>query len=146
MKHFLLYIIGVGLLFTSCDIETSDNGALDGYWHLVRVDTLATGGYSDLSDTRVFWGLQMNLIQAVDHDNDTGHYGYLFNFDYTDKTVRLYNAHKHDRATGDPQVDDAEELSPLGINKLDNLFTIEKLGGDRMVLRDDVLRLWFEKM
>lgn len=56
MKHFLFFIIGIGLLLTSCDIETSDNGDLDGYWHLVRVDTLATGVSSDLSETRVFWG------------------------------------------------------------------------------------------
>ena len=146
MKQFLLYIIGIGLFFTSWDIETSDNGNLDGYWHLVRVDTLATGGYSDLSDTRVFWGVQMNLIQAVDHDNDTGHYGYLFNFDYNNQSLRLYNAHKHDRAAGDPLVNDAEVLSPLGITKLDDLFVVEKLSNDKMVLRDDTLRLWFEKM
>ncbi len=82
MKHFLLYIIGIGLFLTSCDIETSDNGDLDGHWHLIRVDTLATGGSCNLSESRVFWGVQMRLIQAVDHDHDTGHYGYLFNFEH----------------------------------------------------------------
>lgn len=146
MKHFVLYIFVMGMLLTSCELETSDNGELDGYWHLVKVDTLATGGSNDLSETRVFWGVQMNLLQAVDHDHDTGHYGYLFNFDYKGQTLRLYNAHKHERADGDPLVENVEVLAPLGINALDDLFGIEKLNSDRMVLRDDFLRLWFEKM
>ena len=146
MKRFLLYIIGVGLLLTGCEIETSNNGDLDGYWHLVRVDTLATGGSSDLSGTRVFWGVQMHLIQAIDHDNDPGHYGYLFNFDHNGQTLRLYNGHKHERADGDLLVEDIEVLAPLGINAFDDLFTIEKLNSDDLVLKDDMLRLWFVKM
>ena len=146
MKQFLLSIIGICLLFTSCEIVTSDNGDLDGNWHLVRVDTLSTGNFRDLSDTRVFWGVQMRLIQAIDHDHDKGHYGYLFNFDHQGQTLRLYNAHKHERAKGDLLVEDVEVLMPLGINSLDDLFTIEKLNSDNMVLKDTMLRLWFEKM
>lgn len=146
MKHFLLYIIGIGLFLTSCDIETSDNGDLDGHWHLIRVDTLATGGSCNLSESRVFWGVQMRLIQAVDHDHDTGHYGYLFNFEHKGQTLRLYNAHKHERAQGDLLVEDAKVLAPLGVNSLDDLFTVESLSSDEMVLKDNMLRLWFVKM
>jgi len=146
MKHFLLYIIGIGLFLTSCDIETSDNGDLDGHWHLIRVDTLATGGSCNLSESRVFWGVQMRLIQAVDHDHDTGHYGYLFNFEHKGQTLRLYNAHKHERAQGDLLVEDAKVLAPLGVNSLDDLFTVESLSSDDMVLKDNMLRLWFVKM
>lgn len=146
MKHFLLYIIGIGLFLTSCDIETSDNGDLDGHWHLIRVDTLATGGSCNLSESRVSWGVQMRLIQAVDHDHDTGHYGYLFNFEHKGQTLRLYNAHKHERAQGDLLVEDAKVLAPLGVNSLDDLFTVESLSSDDMVLKDNMLRLWFVKM
>ena len=146
MRKIFLYLFGIGLLFASCDIETSDNGLLDGYWHLVRVDTLETGNSSDLSDTRVFWGVQMNLLQAIDHDNDPGYYGYLFNFERQDKSLRIYNPHKHERADGDPVVDEIEVISPLGINALDNLFTINKLTKDEMILQDSFLRLWFKKM
>ena len=42
---------------SACTIEMSDNGDLDGYWHLEQVDTLATGGKLNLSKERVFWGL-----------------------------------------------------------------------------------------
>lgn len=147
MKHFPLYfIIGVALLLSGCNLETSDNGDLDGYWHLVRVDSLATGQYADLSETRVFWGFQVRLLQAIDHDHDTSHYGYLFRFEHKGQTLRLYDGHKHDRANGDILVEDVGEITSLGINSLDDHFHVEQLSSDRMVLRDDVLRLWFEKM
>ena len=29
-------------MLTGCDIETSGNGKLDGYWHMTAVDTIAT--------------------------------------------------------------------------------------------------------
>ena len=54
----------------SCEIETSDNGDFDGFWHLERVDTLATGGTLDLSKKRVFWGVQYKLISVRDVDVD----------------------------------------------------------------------------
>ena len=52
-------IIGALLMsLTSCEIETSDNGKLDGFWHLERVDTLATGKSVDYTNKLVFWGVQ----------------------------------------------------------------------------------------
>ena len=32
------------LTLSSCEVETSQNGDLDGFWHLEEVGTLATGG------------------------------------------------------------------------------------------------------
>ena len=40
----ILYIFSTLLLFCSCDIESSKNGDLDGFWHLERVDTISTSG------------------------------------------------------------------------------------------------------
>ena len=37
-------ILTTALTLASCELETSDNGKFDGFWHLERVDTLATGG------------------------------------------------------------------------------------------------------
>ena len=71
----------------SCEIETSDNGDFDGFWHLERVDTLATGGTTDLSKKRVFWGVQYKLISVRDVDVDKQH-GYYLRFTQTsDKIV-----------------------------------------------------------
>ena len=60
----------------SCEIETSGNGDLDGFWHLVRVDTLSTGGMCDMSGRRVFWSVQVGILNATDYDRY--HKGYLF--------------------------------------------------------------------
>jgi hypothetical protein len=43
------------LTLSSCEVETSQNGDLDGFWHLEQVDTLATGGTCNFADKRVFW-------------------------------------------------------------------------------------------
>ncbi len=57
----LLATLATTLLLASCNVETSDNGPLDGFWHLERVDTLATGGTTDYSSGYVFWGVQKDL-------------------------------------------------------------------------------------
>ena len=56
------------LTLSSCEVETSQNGDLDGFWHLEQVDTLATGGTCNFADKRVFWGCQYKLIQVADYD------------------------------------------------------------------------------
>ena len=75
MKRSNIYLTLAALLMcmtgvlTSCDIETSGNGKLDGYWHMTAVDTIATGGTADLSQKRLFWGVQHKLINLSDRDN-----------------------------------------------------------------------------
>lgn len=53
------------LTLSSCEVETSQNGDLDGFWHLEQVDTLATGGTCYFADKRVFWGCQYKLIMIA---------------------------------------------------------------------------------
>ena len=56
MKYvcFLLMLMLCSALLNSCEVDSSDNGDLDGFWHLESVDTLATGGRCDYSNQRVF--------------------------------------------------------------------------------------------
>ena len=90
MRRFL-YLMGCVCLLavSSCELYTSHNGDLDGYWHLIGVDTLSKGGYLDMSERLVFWGIQTNLVEAVDHDNDPTHYGYIFYFEKNDHSLRI---------------------------------------------------------
>lgn len=146
MRRFLYIIIGVCLCgMSSCELHRSNNGDLDGYWHLIRVDTLSTGGWYDMSERLVFWGIQANLIEAVDHENDPVHYGYLFYFEKTETSLRVFNAYKHDRANGDIKVTDVADIASLGINSLDDVFQILSLNSDKMILADNQLRLVFRK-
>ena len=144
IRYGLLLAVSCWLL-VSCDIHTSGNGDLDGYWHLVKVDTLSTGNSLDMSGRRVFWGVQAHLVEAVDHDNDSSHYGYLFYFEKTSSYLTLYYAHRHNREAGDILIEDAAELSPLGVNDLNDKFKIITLNQGNMVLEDDLLRLTFKK-
>ena len=109
------------VLSASCEIETSDNGDLDGFWHLERVDTIRTGGRLDLKDEYVFWAVQKDLLNACDR-------------------------HGNDRMNGDPAVDDAGMLRPFGVNALDETFGVERLTGSKMVLSTEELRLSFTKL
>ena len=60
-------LIGIFLMvFSSCEMETSKNGNLDGYWHLESIDTLENGGTCDFSARKVFWGIEHKLILIRD--------------------------------------------------------------------------------
>lgn len=137
---------GVSVALTSvssCTLETSDNGDLDGYWHLTRVDTLATGGMLDLSEELRFWAVQKDIMNVVDRRNGGD---MLLRFDKSGNTLRLYDPYVNDRMQDDIPLEDVEMLRPLGINALDESFAVERLSGDRMTLCSEFLRLDFSKM
>lgn len=151
---FILTIIStIGL--TSCDIETSDNGDFDGFWHLVRVDTLATSGYCDVSQKTVFWAVQYHLIQLRGGDRreegGEGRECYI-RFERSDNQLIVSDPHQKERSDDDSRADPAidEEhfflLRPYGINNYTERFVIELLNKDEMILQSAILRLHFIKM
>lgn len=128
---------------TSCELETSTNGALDGYWRLQQVDTLQTTGTADLSAQRLFWAVQGKILMLNDLD-----YRYpecVMEFEHHDQRLTLHRPLISDRAKGDPVIGDAQILHPYGIRRLDEQFEVERLDGSRMVLRGEQLRLVFTK-
>lgn len=136
-------------LLGGCTLEASDNGDLDGFWHLERVDTLATGGTYDCSGQRVFWGVELRLINVSDKDRDGR--GFYFRFEQTGDSLFLGKAYKNNWHQdngddgGDVPVDDVEPLRPYGINRLEEHFAKEALSGSKMVLRSRELRLSFTR-
>lgn len=140
MPIFALFLI---CTFASCEIESSDNGALDGFWHLERVDTLATGGSSNLSDSLLFWSVQMRILNLSDKSNRYPAVNCRFSH-YSD-TLRVYSPYFDNRMNGDPAVTDPASLTPYGMDVLDETFLVERLTGSRMVLKSDVLRLVFKR-
>jgi hypothetical protein len=143
MKKIIIYISVIFFLtsIASCELETSGNGDLDGYWHLVTVDTLSTGGTANLKDSVVYWAVQHKLLQL------SGTHGrFLLRFNHTADTLALSEPYTYDREDGDKPVEDATVLKPFGINSLNARFLIEKLNGSKMILSNDVVRLYFKKM
>ena len=117
MKRILLTLPLLGLLsFSSCDLEMSDNGELDGFWQLARIDTIGGGG-CDMVSSRIFWSVQLHLLQLSDHSgrNST----YLLRFQQDDAHLRVYDPYLSARNEGDKPLDDATVLQPYGIQSLE---------------------------
>lgn len=152
--HLLLWMAGVlGLAsgLASCTLESSDNGNLDGYWHLERIDTLATQGTLDLSKKKIFWGVQYKLVSCrYIMDDDT--FSYYFRFRQTGDSLTLYSPyedHWHqdngDNGGDIPVYVINDLIRSFGINNLEEHFYKEKLKGDKMILTSKMLRLYFKK-
>lgn len=147
-----LSVIALSMLFTACgiDFEGSDNGKLDGFWHLEKVDTLATGGVTDYSQKRVFWGVQAKLISMYDTDVDSNH-GFYTRFTQTSDSLFIHTLYKdnwHEDSGengGDQPLTDYTPMRPYGINAMEDHFAKEKLSGSRMILKSKMLRLYFRK-
>ena len=147
MKKNFVYLFAA-LLLGSCSISTDSNGKLDGFWHLTTIDTLATGGVTDYSQRKVFWGVQAKLISV--QDKAPGNMGYYFRFRHEGDSLILYSpylnaGHEDVPGGGDIPIKDYFQLTPLGINGLEDHFLIEKLTGSHMILRSTLLRLNFRR-
>ena len=149
----LLATLATTLLLASCNVETSDNGPLDGFWHLERVDTLATGGSTDYHKGYVFWGVQKDLMYIKDSSNGSiGAYYLRFNQTHDSLHVtKIYLDHGHEdnpnhEQGGDIPVEAIDNnLRQLGINALPEHFKKEALNANRMILSTEKLRLKFKR-
>lgn len=133
------------LACTSCEWHTLDNGRLDGFWQLQRLDTLATGGSTDMVPRRIFWSVQARLLQVSDlnyvHDEC------ILRFEQQDGQLHVWSPYVVDHAGSDIPVgaDESELLHPFGIQELDETYAIERLDDDRLILRGSLLRLSFRR-
>ena len=143
-------ILTTALTLASCELETSDNGKFDGFWHLERVDTLATGGSLNLQQKRIFLVVQAKLISARDIDKGQNH-GYYLRFRQTADSLVTRTPYKdnwhQDKGEdgGDLPIVDPALLAPYGINNLEEPFLKERLNGSSMVLKSKTLRLYFKR-
>lgn len=142
----ILYILALGMMLVSCELETSGNGKLDGYWQMSQVDTLATGGVTDTHESSIYWGIQGKLLQIRYSENDVylGE-GLLFRFVNKNSSLTLSSPYVHHLYETDEPIDDVEILKPFGIYRLKEEFDIEQLDEKNMVLTNDVLRLHFRR-
>jgi len=146
----LLYIIPLTCIifgFSSCELETSDNGDLDGNWQLLSIDTLKTNGINNVKDKQIFYAVQFHLVNiyALNIKNEYITPKSFFHFSQTCDSLILYSAditqndtyaHKDSFLTG---------LRPLGINSLEEHFKIETLNSKSIVLKSKELRLNFRR-
>ena len=138
------------MVFSSCEMETSKNGDLDGYWHLESIDTLENRWTSDFYARKVFSVIEHKLI--VIRDLNVGPFdGFYMRFDQTGDSLLIPKAYRKNQNyhEGDDDApisaDDMEDLRKYGINNLPEGFAKEALSGSKMILRSKTLRLKFKK-
>ncbi|WP_018464814.1 lipocalin-like domain-containing protein [Segatella paludivivens] len=142
MKRNIIYILSVALsllVFQSCELETSDNGNLDGNWQLIQIDTLATGGRNDVKEYQLFYAVQVRLL-CLKAYNDNISSDMYFHFEHTADSLKLKPASSDGHV-----MYPVSALRPYGINKEQEAFKIMLLNSDRMQLRSDSLLLTFRK-
>lgn len=129
--------------FTSCDLETSSAaGDFNGLWHLIRIDTLATGGVLDLKNEKRFWAFQNKLMQGDDKSGN--HDIILMRFNQTKTMLTLHTPYLYDQNNGDFPLSESTLLKPYGINNIEEVFQVIKLRGNNMVLQSETLKLTFK--
>lgn len=146
----ILMVLGAMVAFSSCEMESSKNGDLDGFWHLESIDSLENGKCVDLSKKRVFWGVEHKLIAV--RESDLGISSFYFRFEQTSDSLKitevfLNHGHQDNGEDGGdiPQSEVTDDLRYFGVNHIPESFAKEALDGSKMVLRSKNLRLNFRK-
>lgn len=132
----------ISLIFLyGCELETTDNGDLDGYWHLEQVDSLSGQRSVDYGQSKIFWSIQFELLQLSNLEDNT----IVYKLVYDNRQLTLANPCMFDRADGDTLVTNVEVLRQYGVNALQESFKVISLDSRTMILESPVLRLHFKK-
>ena len=148
LTRFFL-IISVISLMTACHMESSENGHLDGFWHLVRVDTLSTDtlsivGTSDLSQDYFFWAFQFQLLSVRNTQKSPEEY--FLRFQRQGDELVLSDPFQYVLQGKDAPVENIDLLRPFGINDQEERFRIVQLSSRRMTLKNNFLVLTMQKL
>ena len=141
----LLFIL---LLPAACDIESTDNGNLDGFWHLEQVDTLATGGSLNLKEQKIFWGVQYHLIHLTGAGQANNFY---LRFRQTGDSLYITQAFIEHSGTagqqgnGDEPLTNDSLLQIYGLQSSNEQFIKVKLNGKWLILKSARLQLTFRR-
>ena len=144
MKRFLYIIIGVVLLMTSCDKETSDNGNLDGLWQmtLMQNDTIYNPE-RDMRSSGITWAFQGHILEL--RDLKKGNQDIIMSFNHDGNKLKVFAPYRVNRDSDDIVINDVALLLPYGIGNTTAEYRITELSGSCMILEDDVWHLEFRK-
>lgn len=140
----ITFLFAAFLLLTSCEIEFSNNGKLDGFWQLIAVDTLATQHTSDLKTSGRTWAFQGRLLEM--RDTKGGYSDLYFSFEHCGDSLFLDSPYLSDRDADDIKITDINIVRPYGVNGLKEGFEIESLSNNKLILRSKTLRLMLRKI
>ena len=141
---YLSILFAFILCLSACELETSHNGKLDGWWLLTAVDTLQTGGHANVEAQQCTWAFQGQLLELRDVPGQRG--DYLLSFAQHGDDLLLSHPYLSARDSGDIAVQTPQPLHPYGILTLSEQFLITAINRQRMVLTSASLRLYLRKL
>lgn len=148
MKLHIYIIIATVLLLLLPSCEMSDNGDLDGYWYMTRIDSIQSGKTVNKREDRLTWEFQDKILEFYNH-NDLYEFRHtlMARFEHSDGQLIVYNPFRYDRMNGDVALtaDSLEYLRPYSINAVPDTFQVEKLSDSKLQITDNYLRIYFEK-
>lgn len=141
---YLSILFAFILCLSACELETSHNGKLDGWWLLTAVDTLQTGGHANVEAQQCTWAFQGQLLELRDVPGQLG--DYLLSFAQYGDDLLLSHPYLSARNSGDIAVQTPQPLHPYGIQTLSEQFSITTIDRRSMVLTSASLRLYFRRL
>jgi hypothetical protein len=145
MKKLLLLLIVCLVMggFSGCNIETSDNGDLDGNWQLMEVHYFDNDSTANTKDSKIFLAFQFSLIRINGSINTKSDYDYIISrFEHTGDSLILnnfyYNSRAHDSLVTDTSTRD---FVTIGVEGNEAHFYIEQLNSKTMILHSDFSRI-----
>jgi len=141
---YLSILFAFMFCLSACELETSHNGKLDGWWLLTAVDTLPTGGHANVEEQQCTWAFQGRLLELRDVPGQRG--DYLLSFAQNGNDLLISYPYLSARDSGDIAVQTPQPLHPYGIQTLSERFSITTIDRRRMVLTSTSLRLYFRRL
>lgn len=141
MIRNIFLIAALVLTITSCEIEMSNNGDLDGLWQMTEMK-IDDNPVKDMRNTGTVIGVQFRLMNIR---NSVGGNDLYCRFVHEGNTLRIYDFRIRIHDVSDLPVEDVSMLSEYGIFSLDETFKIETLSESYMVLRSSRSLLKFRK-
>ena len=136
--QYTLIVCAVLSILFACG-RTSDNGDLDGMWHLRTLETLETGTLTDVKENRIYYAFQFDLVTLRDIHNGGLYVG---RFQHTSDSLLIYDIvvmeQENVAAT-------AEQLLPFGIYGTTGRFAVRELNKSKMILRSEEAELTLKK-
>ena len=129
-----------------CDRKWPMNGALDGQWQLLTVETRADGVVTDRKDEQLYFRFQLQLMMLTDlGGNGYGTYVGRMTYDQEAQIVQTQEMNVRNN-TGDSGIAaTAEQLASFGLDNGVTRFEVVKADGDHLILESDYARLTLRK-
>ena len=135
-------------MLTACELHTSDNGDLDGFWQMTQMDTLETNRSGDMRSLKIFWAVQGDMLEMRDlHNIDVTqcHEKVNFRFRLEDGKLYLSEPIANDRDISDSIITNPATVAFYGLSSLEQILDVIRLDSEKMTLQTELYRMYFRK-